>query len=83
MSCEATTIFFEILAYIPHIRKNHSTFPHIATKTKLKKVISTVVPGFYQISLINKILVQSFLKSLRLLKGGQWIEIGNLGSLFS
>ena len=29
MSCEESVIFFENIAYIPHIRQNHSIFPLI------------------------------------------------------
>ena len=45
MSCEESAISFENIAYIPHIRQNHSTFPDLATKINLRKVISTEVPG--------------------------------------
>ena len=45
ISCEDSAIFFAHLAYIPHVRQNHSTFPPILTKIKAKKVISTEVPG--------------------------------------
>ena len=49
MSSEESAIFFENLAYNPHITQNYSTFQPIATtKNDLQKVISTEVPGITQ-----------------------------------
>ena len=45
MSGEESDIFFPNLAYIPHIRQNHSTFLPFSTKMYIKKVISTKVPA--------------------------------------
>ena len=45
MSCEKSVICFSILANVSHIRQNNETFLHISTKIRLKKVISTEVPG--------------------------------------
>ena len=42
MSCKRSAIFYTNLAFIPHIRQNHSTFPPVATKINL---ISIKVPG--------------------------------------
>jgi hypothetical protein len=42
MGCKESPIFFANLAYIPHIRQNHSTFSPTAIKINLNKVISTI-----------------------------------------
>jgi hypothetical protein len=40
MSFEESDIFFKNLAYIPHIRQNHSTFPPVSTKIYIKCQVS-------------------------------------------
>ena len=37
MNCKESVIFLANLAYIPHVRQNHSTFPPNATKINLNK----------------------------------------------
>ena len=45
MNYEELAVFFANLAYIPRVRQNYTTFPHISTKIKTKKFVSTKVPG--------------------------------------
>ena len=77
MSCKESAIFFTNLAYIPHIKQNHST----STKICLKTLISTeeFPQWFYPIcqSKLNFVAVSFEVTDLlRLPKRNRWVKNG-------